>query len=479
MNAYGMYIAGKWVSGSETMTVLNPATEEAIATVPVASQEQVQQALEAAAQAQRSWARKTGVERGDVLRRWANLVERDKERLARLLSEEEGKPLSEARGEMDFGNSWFRYYAEFDRRIEGDIISADKPNEQLWIVPQPVGVVVGIIAWNYPSAVAIRKIAPALIAGNAIVLKPHEDTPLAALELAKLAEEAGVPPGVVNVVTGPGETVGDALVRSPIPRLITFTGSVETGKQIMRLAADNVTVVSLEMGGKAPFLVMDDCDLEAAVQTAVFSRFLNCGQVCISNERTYVQKRIAPRFLEMFTEQVKALRVGDPLATGTTVGPKVNKPELEKVERYVAEAQAQGATTLMGGRRLTDGEYARGYWYAPTILTGVRQDMKIMQEEIFGPVIPVMEFEDFDEGLRLSNDSRYGLAAYLFTNDMNRIMQAVRDLECGELYINRGPGESIHAYHAGWKQSGIGGDDGKYGLEHYLQKKTVYLRYTG
>ena len=479
MNAYNMYIDGEWIAGSQTMTVLNPATEEAIATTPIASAAEVQRALEAAKRAQKSWARRTGVERGDYLRRWAALVERDRERLARIVSEEEGKPLHEALGEIDFGNSWFRYYAEFDRRIEGDIISADKPNEQLWIIPQPVGVVVGIIAWNYPSAVAIRKFAPALIAGNTIVLKPHEDTPLSALELAKLAEEAGLPPGVVNVVTGPGETVGEALVTSSIPRLITFTGSVETGKRIMRLASDNVTVVSLEMGGKAPFIVMDDSNLEAAVKTAVFSRFLNCGQVCISNERTYLHKKIAPAFLERFVQEVRALTVGNPLSSGVSVGPKVNRPELEKVERFVAEAQAQGARALTGGHRLSGSAYERGYWYAPTILTNIRQEMRIMQDEIFGPVIPVMEFEDFEEGLALANDSRYGLAAYLFTNDMNRVMRAVRDLEFGELYINRGPGESIHAYHAGWKQSGIGGDDGKYGLEHYLQKKTVYLRYEG
>lgn len=479
METYGNYSDGKWVSSPETMPVLNPATEEIVANVSVATGEQVQQALEAAKRAQKDWARRTGVERGALLRKWADLVDRDKEPLARLLSQEEGKPLAEARGEMDFGNAWFRYFAEFDRRIEGDIIASDKPNEQMWIVPQPVGVVVGIIPWNFPSAVAIRKIAPALIAGNAIVLKPHEDTPLAALELARLADEAGIPPGVVNILAGPGETVGEALVTNPIPRLISFTGSVETGKRIMRMASDDVKVVSLEMGGKAPFIVMDDCDLDAAVQHAVLTRFLNCGQVCTCNERTYLHKNIAGAFLERFVAAVKTLKVGNPLEEGVKIGPKVNRPELEKVERYVAQAQAEGAKALIGGKRLSSGEFARGYWFEPTILTGVRQEMDIMQKEVFGPVIPILEFSDFEEGLQLANDSRYGLAAYLFTNDMNRIMRAVRDMECGELYINRGIGESIHGYHAGWKQSGIGGDDGKYGLEHFLQRKTVYLRYEG
>jgi len=248
------------------MPVRNPANEEIIAEVGIASDTQVDEALQSAANAQRQWARLTGVERGNFLRRWADLIDRDRERLARVVSEEEGMPLPEALGEIDFGNSWFRYYAEFDRRIEGEILPADKRGEQIWITRAPVGVVVGIIPWNYPSAVAIRKIAPALICGNAIVLKPHEDTPLSALELAKLAAEAGLPEGVLNVVTGPGETVGERLVKSPIPRLVSFTGSVATGKRIMRNAADNVTVVSLEMGGKAPFVVMDDYDLDSALR---------------------------------------------------------------------------------------------------------------------------------------------------------------------------------------------------------------------
>jgi len=338
-------------------------------------------------------------------------------------------------------------------------------------------VVVAIIPWNYPSAVAIRKIAPALIAGNTVVLKPHEDTPLSALELVRLAEEAGVPAGVVNVVTGPGETVGEALVKSSIPSLITFTGSVATGKRIMRNAADNVTMVSLEMGGKAPFIVMDDSDLEQAVKIAVASRFVNCGQVCICNERTYVHKNIAKDFISAFIDQALQLKLGDPLDPGVSLGPKVNREELEKVERYVEEARRSGARVAIGGRRPAGDNFRRGYWYEPTVLLDVRQDMNIMQEEVFGPVVPIMEFSSFDEALTLANDSKYGLAAYLFTSDVHRVFRAVRDLECGELYINRGPGESIHGYHTGWKQSGIGGDDGKYGLEHYLRRKTVYIKY--
>ncbi|HMP05193.1 MAG TPA: aldehyde dehydrogenase family protein, partial [Lacipirellulaceae bacterium] len=268
-----MYVDGRWVNAAETCGVENPATGEIIGEVPVASAPDVSQAVVAAQRAQREWGRRPAVERGAILRRWADLVDRDRELLAATITAEEGKPLSESLGEVDFGNSWFRYYAEFDRRIEGEILSADRPNEQLWSIPQPVGVVSAIIPWNYPMAVAVRKVAPALIAGNSIVLKPHEMTPLSALELARLADEAGVPAGVVNVVTGPGPVTGEALVRNPIPQLITFTGSVATGKRIASLAAENVTVVSLELGGKAPFIVREDCDLDQAVEAAVFSRF--------------------------------------------------------------------------------------------------------------------------------------------------------------------------------------------------------------
>ena len=476
---YQMYLNGRWEDGTGTHPVLNPATEETIAEIPVATDSQIAEAFQVARKAQRSWARLTGVERGNVLRRWADLLEQNRDHITRVISQEVGKPITEARGEFDFGNSWFRYYAEFDRRIDGEILAPDKPNEQLWIVPSPVGVVCGIIPWNFPFAVAVRKIAPALITGNALVLKPHESTPLSSLEIARLAEEAGVPPGVFQVLCGPGETVGEAMVKDPTARLITFTGSVPTGKRIARNAAENVALVSLEMGGKAPFIVMDDCDLDAAVETAVFSRFLNCGQICIANERTYLQKNIAGEFTEKFLAEVAKLNLGNPLEEDTRIGPKVSRGELEKVEAYVDGAREDGVKVLTGGSRRTGGEFDRGYWYEPTVLTGVSQGMDIMQREIFGPVVPLMEFDSFDDALELANDSNYGLAAYLFTNDMNRIMRTIRDLECGEFYINRGPGESIHGFHGGLKESGLGGDDGVHGLNHYLHRKCVYLKYKG
>ena len=477
---YEFYAAGRWQSSPDRIDVLNPADESVLATVPDATAAQCEEALQAAKIAQKAWGRLTGVERGAVLRKWADLVDAKKEDFAKLLSKEVGKPIREARGEIDFGNSWLRYFAGFDRHISGEILSADQPNEQLWLVPQPAGVAVGVIAWNFPYAVACRKIAPALIAGCAMVLKPHEDTPCTALELMKLAEEAGVPPGVCSVITGRGPTAGVALTGSPLADVISFTGSVKTGKAIAKAAAENVTFASLELGGKAPFLVLDDADVDEAVEIAFFSRFLNCGQICTANERTYVQRGVYDQFVEKFVAKVEGMTVGDPLDEAMYLGPKVNKTELDKVDRMVSAAVAAGATTLTGGGVYErEGAYQKGYWYKPTVVTGVGNDSPLMREEIFGPVVPVAPFDDFEEGLELANDTRYGLAGYLVTNDMHKIMRAVRDLELGELYINRGCVESIHGYHTGWKNSGVGGDDGPKGLEHYLRYKSVYLKYAG
>jgi lactaldehyde dehydrogenase/glycolaldehyde dehydrogenase len=476
MIEYEMYVGGAWTRSTDSLPVINPATDEVIAQVPIASESQVEEAFLSASRTQRQWARKSPVERGSILRRWADLIAANRDSLARLVSQEQGKPFREAIGEIEFARICFSYHAEFDRRIEGEILPGEQRDEQLWIVPQPVGVVLAIITWNYPAALAARKIAPALIAGNSIVLKPHEETPLSALELAKLGEQAGLPPGVLNVVTGPA-SVGNLLLNSGTPRLITFTGGVETGKHIMRRAADHVPVVSLELGGKAPFLVMEDCDLRSAVRAAVSSRFQNCGQACVSTERIYVQERVADEFLSLFKEQVKRLKMGDPLDPGTTLGPKINRKELERVESLLQEAREGGAQVVLGGKRPSGDEFRAGFWIEPTVLTEVNGNMRIMKEEVFGPVVPVIKISDFEEAIQLANDSPYGLAACLFTRDMRRIMEATQKMECGELYVNRGPGESIHGYHSGWKSSGVLGDDGRRGLAHYLRWKAVYLRY--
>jgi lactaldehyde dehydrogenase/glycolaldehyde dehydrogenase len=336
--------------------------------------------------------------------------------------------------------------------------------------------VIGLTAWNYPAGLMCRKLGPALVAGNTIVIKSHEGTPTTALEIAQLSREVGFPPGIINVVSGTGEGIGRALVKHPLPRLITLTGSVRAGRDIFRNAAEDFKVLRLELGGKAPFVVAEDADVGAAVRAAVLSRFENCGQVCICNERMYVHEKIADEFLDKFTLAVKALKVGDP-TTLVDIGPKFSGPELDKVERMVEAAKAGGAEVLTGGRRLVEGEFSRGHWYEPTVMTVEDNAMQIMQDEVFGPVVPVMKVADFDEGLRLANESRYGLSAYVFTKDVRRVMRLVRELRFGEIYVNRAGGDAVHAHHAGLRDSGIGGEDGKYGIDAYFQKKTMYVNF--
>ncbi len=479
IRGYQMRIGDEWRGASDRRTrpVLNPATGEAFAEVPEGTREDARASLEAAKAAQPEWEVLTGVQRASYLARIVELIHRDSERLARLVVEEQGKPLVEARGEIGGTAGFFEYFTSFARSPLGEIVPSDNPHEDIWVRNVPYGVVVGIIPWNYPAALFARKVAPALMAGNTIVIKPHEDTPLSSIELAKVCEEAGVPPGVVNVVTGAGTVVGDALVRDTLTQLVTVTGSVRAGQQILAAAAENITVVSLELGGKAPFIVMDDADMDSAVRNAVQARFVNCGQVCTCNERTYVHRRVYDQFVERYAGIAGKLRVGDPMRTDIDLGPKVNQLELEKLERMVNRAQEQGARVVTGGKRPEGREFQKGFWYAPTVLTNVSNSMDIMQQEIFGPISPVMPFDDFDEAIALANDTRYGLSAYLFTNDFRSIMRAVQAIRSGEVYINRIGPEQFQGFHTGYGLSGMGGDDGPHGYEHYFRKKTVYVNY--
>jgi len=473
-----MYIDGRWVRGGETREVLNPATEAVIGAVPEAGQAHVEQALEAARRAQRDWARRPGIERGAALRAIARGIRERTEEIAQLVVAEQGKTITEARVEVGQGAAgFFDYFAGFERGRVGEMFAPDNPGEQIQVRTVPYGVAVGIVPWNFPAALFARKVAPAIMAGNTIVLKPHEDTPLSALALARVIEEAGVPPGVVNVVTGAGRTAGDALVRHPITDLVTVTGSVRAGQQILAAAAEKITHVSLELGGKAPFVVLEDADLDRAVADAVAARFWNCGQVCTCNERTYVHRSRYDEFVERFVAAARELRVGDPTSEATQLGPKVNEPELVKVQRLVDEAVAQGARVELGGGRPEGEAFARGYWFAPTVLTGVSNEMDVVQREVFGPVLPILPFDDFEEAVGLANDSVYGLTAYVYTADFHRAMRAVEEIEFGEVYVNKIGPEQLQGFHTGYRLSGMGGDDGPYGYERYLRRKTVYLRY--
>lgn len=475
---YRNFIGGQWVDSTikEWIEVENPATGQVIASVPRGSTDDADRAVVAAYQAQPAWEAMPPAARGQLLKDLARLILENRERLARVVIAEQGKPLQEARGEIESAALYLSYAAEEARRITGDIIPSDNPDEQIWIQRVAHGVVIGLTAWNYPAALMCRKMGPALIAGNTIVIKSHEGTPTVALEIAQLTAQIGFPPGVINVVSGTGEGVGRALVQHPLSRLITLTGSVRAGKDIFRNAADDLKLLRLELGGKAPFIVAEDADIGAAVRAAVLSRFENCGQICISNERMYVHEKIADEFLGRFVAAVKELKVGDP-TTLVDVGPKFSGPELEKVERMVSAAASAGSEVLTGGRRLTEGEFSRGHWYEPTVLRVTDNSLPIMQDEVFGPVVPVMTVTDFDEGLRLANESRYGLSAYVFTKDLRRMMRLTRELKFGEIYVNRPGGDAVHAHHAGIRDSGIGGEDGKYGLDAYFQKKTIYVNF--
>lgn len=474
-----LWIGGRFVAGAEgTRPVTNPTDGSVLAHAGEASVAQAHEALAAARAAQPAWGALAPLARGQVMHRIAAKIREHAEPLARLVVQEQGKPIAEARGEVGGAAEFFTYFAEFARRIQGEILPSDAAGEQIWVQRVPIGVVVGIIPWNYPAALVSRKVAPAMIAGNTIVLKPHEETPLSALYMARLMHEAGVPAGVVSIISGAGATVGAALTQHPDVDLVTMTGSVPTGKRIAAAAAPNLVPVSLELGGKAPFIVMEDADLDHAVASAVTSRFMNCGQVCICNERMLVHERIHDDFVARFITATQALRIGDPLSEATDIGPKVSQVELEKVERIVEAAYAEGAEPLLRGGRPDVPPVAGGHWMTPTVLGNIRADMAIMHDEIFGPVVPVMKVAGFDEAVSVANDSRYGLSAYLFTRDYRRIMRAVQDVRFGELYINRIGPEALQGFHTGYRNSGPGGDDGVHGLESYLRKKTVYVNWS-
>jgi lactaldehyde dehydrogenase/glycolaldehyde dehydrogenase len=473
-----MFIDGRWIdSASSSRTeVENPANGSVVATVPEATATEAIAALEAAKRAQPSWRARPPVERGQLIAALADSVRMHGETLARNVVAEQGKPLNQALGEVGATETFLRYAAENARRIEGDIMPSDARNEEVWIRRQPYGVVVGLTAWNYPLALAARKAGPALVAGNTFVLKAHEFTPMSGLALAALAEKVGFPPGVFNVVTGVGHVVGEALVASPLSDLVTMTGSTRAGKEIYRAGAEQIKVLRLELGGKAPFIVMEDADIDSAVESAITARFTNCGQICTCNERMYLHERIAEQFLEKFVARAGSLSIGDPLSN-PDIGPKISGPEVDKVAAIVEKTVTAGAEVLLQGGPLREGRYAKGHWYAPTVLRLRDNAAPAMRQEIFGPVVPAMTVGSFEEALALANDSPYGLSAYVYTRDLRRLMQSAVGLEFGEIYFNRTNGELIQGFHTGWKQSGLGGEDGKYGFDGYLRKKTMYVNW--
>lgn len=473
-----MYIGGVWRNSTNgpRIEVENPADEAVFATIPDGTAQDAHDALDAAHRAQPGWAALPAIERGRLVAKLAREIEASSAHLARVVTAEQGKPLNQARDEIGAVVNFLRYAAENARRIEGDIMPSDNPGEEIHIRRHPYGVVVGLTSWNFPAALAARKLGPALVAGNSFVLLAHEITPLSGLELARLADKVGIPAGVFNVVTGRGRSVGQTMVQSPLTGLVTMTGSTRAGREIYRAGADDLKVLRLELGGKAPFIVMEDADIDAAVSAAITSRYTNCGQICTCNERMYLHAGIADQFLEKFVAASAELTIGDPLAN-PDMGPKVSGIELDKVAEIVRRSVAAGAEILLQGGPLTDGIYEKGHWYAPTVLEVSDATSPVMREEVFGPVVPVQRVGGLDEAIALANDTEYGLSAYLFTKDNARLMQAPARLKFGELYLNRANGEQVQGFHTGWGQSGLGGEDGKYGFDGYLRKQTTYLNW--
>ena len=440
---------------------------------PEGTLEDVEEALDAARAAQREWAKVPAVERGEYLKKMAEGIRRRQTEFVEIIMREQGKTRSWAEIEVGATIAYFDYMATFARHIEGEIIQSDNRGETIFLSKKPIGVVAGILPWNFPFFLIARKAGAALIAGCSIVIKPAQLTPENCTAFAEIVHETGLPAGLFNVVTGKGSVIGNALAASPKIDIVSVTGSVGAGESIMKAAASNITKVSLELGGKAPVIVFPDADLELAAQAILDSRIGNNGQICNNAERLYIHKDVKEKLTAMLLEKFKAVKVGDPFsADDIDMGPLVEKRALESVEEKVARAVSQGAKVLCGGHRVGE----KGYFYAATLLDNCRQDMDIVHEETFGPVLPIIEWEDIDEVLAWANDCEYGLASSVFTNDINTATRCVRELEFGETYINRFHFEAIQGFHAGVKKSGIGGADGKHGVEEYLRTHVTYLQ---
>ena len=476
MKRYQLFINGEFVSHAEgkMIPVLNPATEEVISEIPAGSTSDVETAVAAAETAQRPWAKRPAIERAGYLRELAQAIRPHREMLARTISEEQGKPLSQASAEVASAAEYLEYHAEFARRVEGEIVESDRPNETILLFKQPIGVAAGILPWNSPFFMIMRKLAPALLTGNTIVVKPSSETPNSAFEFAEIVAASTLPKGVFNLVSGSGATVGNALAGHPKVGIVSFTGSVEGGIAVMRAASANVTKVSLELGGKAPVIVMPDADLDLAARCVRNARIRNAGQVCSCPERVYVHEAIAETFLAKITAAMSRTTFGDPLTERERdMGPLVSRQQRDHVEAAVQQAVKDGATLVLGGRRP---DRKIGYYYPPTVLTHCAHKSAIMQQEIFGPVLPMTTFTDLDEVIALANDCEYGLTSSIYTQNLDVAMRACQELRFGETYINREHREARQGFHAGWRKSGVGGADGKHGLEEYLQTHVAYVQ---
>jgi succinate-semialdehyde dehydrogenase / glutarate-semialdehyde dehydrogenase len=467
------YIDGAWcdADSGNTIEVNNPATGKILGTVPRMGDAETRRAIEAAHRVQPAWAAKTAKERAVVLRRWFDLMMANQDDLATIMTAEQGKPLSEAKGEVAYAASFIEWFAEEGKRVYGDTIPGHAADKRILVLRQPIGVVAAITPWNFPAAMITRKAGPALAAGCTILIKPASQTPYSALAMAELAERAGIPKGVLGVLTGSAAAIGGEMTGNALVRKITFTGSTEIGKQLMAQCAGQVKKISLELGGNAPFIVFDDADLDAAVQGAIASKYRNTGQTCVCANRLLVQKGVYQKFTDKLVAAVRALRVGDGLASPTDQGPLIDEHAVAKVEEHVADALAKGAKIATGGKRHALG----GTFYEPTVLTNVSTEMLVAREETFGPLAPLFPFETEAEAIRMANDTEFGLAAYFYTQDLGRSWRVAEALEYGIVGLNTGLISTEVAPFGGVKESGIGREGSKYGILDFTEIKYVCM----
>ena len=467
------YIDGQWVDADSgaTLAVVNPATGARIGTMPVLGATETRRAIEAANKAWPSWRSKTAKERSAILRKWSELQLAHVDDLALILTTEQGKPLAEAKGEITIGAAYTEWFAEEARRVYGDVIPTIGNDRRLVVIKESVGVCAAITPWNFPSSMITRKVSPALAAGCTVVIKPAEATPYSALALAELAHRAGFPPGVLNVVTGDAPAIGGEMTSNPIVRKLSFTGSTEIGRLLMKQVASTVKKISLELGGNAPFIVFDDADLDAAADGAMISKYRNAGQTCVCANRLFVHDKVYDAFAAKLAERVRALKVGPGTEAGVTQGPLINREALDKVEEHVADATARGAKIAIGGKRHALG----GTFYEPTVLTGVTAEMKIFREETFGPVAPLIRFSTDAEVIELANRTEFGLASYFYSRDIGRIWRVAEALEYGMVGVNTGLITTEVAPFGGVKQSGLGREGSKYGIDEYVEVKYICM----
>ena len=467
------YVDGKWVDADSkaTLDVHNPADGTLIGTIPNMGGAETKRAIEAANAAWPAWRVKTAKERSIILRKWFDLIMANQEDLAVLMTTEQGKPLSESRVEITYGASFIEWFAEEGKRIYGDTIPQHQPDKRIVVIKQPIGVCAAVTPWNFPNAMITRKVGPALAAGCTMVIKPASYTPYSALALCELAERAGIPKGVVSVVTGASGPIGKELTSNPIVRKFTFTGSTEVGKLLMAQCAGTVKKVSLELGGNAPFIVFDDADIDAAIEGAMASKFRNTGQTCVCSNRFFVQENVYDKFAQKLSEKVAALKVGNGIEDGVMQGPLIDMKGVEKVEEHIADAIAKGARVVTGGKRHSKG----GTFFEPTVLADVKTNMKVTHEETFGPVAPLFRFKTEQELIKLANDTEYGLASYFYSRDIGRIWRVAEALEYGMVGINVGIISNEIAPFGGVKESGIGREGSKYGIEEFLEVKYLCM----